>query len=62
MWNNQKDFICVFICVFIWLFIAAMKYHDQKQLGEERAYLAYRSISLFIIRESQDRYSNRAET
>jgi hypothetical protein len=32
-----------------------MKYHDQKQVGEERVYLAYTSIALFIIEGSQDR-------
>ena len=39
-----------------------MKHHDQKQVGEERAYLAYTSISLFIIEGGQDRNSNMAGT
>ena len=39
-----------------------MKHHDHKQPGEEEIYLAYHSISLFIIKGSQDRNSNRAET
>ena len=32
----------------------------KEQGGEERVYLAYTSTSLFIIKESQDRNSNRA--
>ena len=35
--------------------VAEKKHHDQKQLGEERAYLAYTSTSLF-----KDKNSNRA--
>ena len=31
--------------------IAVMKHHNQRQLGEERVYLAYTSISLFILKE-----------
>ena len=42
--------------------IAVMKHHDPKQVGEERAYLAYTSTSLFIIERSQDRNSSRAES
>ena len=34
----------------------------QKQVGEERVYLAYTSTSLFIIEVSQDRNFNRAGT
>jgi hypothetical protein len=34
----------------------------KKETGEERIYLAYISIPLFIIEGSQDRNSNRAET
>jgi hypothetical protein len=33
-----------------------------KVTWEERVYLAYASLSLFIIERSQDRHSNRAET
>jgi len=36
--------------------IAVIKYHDQKQVGEERVYLADISISLFI-KESQNKSS-----
>jgi hypothetical protein len=32
----------------------------KKQVGEERIYLAYTSMLLFIIEGSQDRNSNRA--
>jgi hypothetical protein len=32
----------------------------KKHMGEETVYLAYTSISLFIIEGSQDRNSNRA--
>ena len=32
-----------------------MKYHDQKQTGEDRGYLAYTPLLLFIIGRSQDR-------
>jgi hypothetical protein len=35
-----------------------VKYHNQKKAVEERVYLAYTSI----IKESQDRTSNRART
>jgi hypothetical protein len=42
--------------------LSVMKLHDQKQAGEERVYLAYISTSLFIIKGSQDRNSNRAGT
>jgi hypothetical protein len=34
----------------------------KKQLGEERVYFAYTSISLFAIEGSQDRNSSRAGT
>jgi hypothetical protein len=37
-----------------------MKHHDQKQVGEERFYLAWTSTLLSIFVESQDRNSNRA--
>jgi hypothetical protein len=40
--------------------IAGMKHHDQKGVGEEKAYSAYTSISLFIIEGSQGRNSNGA--
>ena len=42
--------------------MAVIKHHDKKQLGEERIYLAYPSTSLFIIRRSQDRTLNKAES
>jgi hypothetical protein len=41
--------------------MAMMEHHDQK-VGEERLYLAYPSVSLFIIRRIQHRHSNMAET
>ena len=41
--------------------IATTKYQDQRNL-EERAYVAYTSTSLFIIKGSQDRNSSRADT
>jgi hypothetical protein len=40
--------------------LAVNKYHDHKQLWEERAYLVFTSTSLFITEGSQDRNSNRA--
>ena len=43
------------VSVLVRVIIAAMKHHDQSKFGEERVYLAYTSISLFIIEESQDR-------
>jgi hypothetical protein len=39
-----------------------MQHHVQKQVGEERAYLAYTSLSSFIIKEIQDKNSSRAGT
>jgi len=39
-----------------------MKYHDQKQLGEERVDLVYSSLSLFIIKGNQGRNSSKAGT
>lgn len=39
-----------------------MKHHDHKQPGEEEIYLAYHSISVFIIEGSQDRNSNKTGT
>ena len=42
--------------------IAVKKPHDQKQLVEERVYLAYNFISLLITIEIQDRNSNRTGT
>ena len=39
-----------------------MKHHGQKQVGEEKLYLAYTSTLLFIIEGSQDKNSNRAGT
>jgi hypothetical protein len=39
-----------------------MKHHAQKQVEEERLYLAYTFISLLIIKGGQDRNSNRAGT
>ena len=41
---------------------AAMKCHDQKAGWKERIYLAYTSVSQFIIEGSQGRNSNRAGT
>jgi hypothetical protein len=34
------------------VFIVMMKHHEQKQAREERVYVAYISISLFIIEGS----------
>jgi hypothetical protein len=39
-----------------------MKHNDEKQVVEERVYLAYTSISLFIIQGSQYRNSDKAGT
>jgi hypothetical protein len=39
-----------------------MKHYDQKQVGEERDYLAYISMSLFVIEGSQDMNSNSSGT
>jgi hypothetical protein len=41
---------------------AAMKCHDQKAGWKERIYLAYTSVSEFIIEGNQGRNSNRAGT
>lgn len=38
--------------VLVGVTIALIKPHDYKQLGEERVYLAYASISLFITEGS----------
>jgi hypothetical protein len=38
-----------------------LKHHDQKQVEEERVYLAYTSTSLSIIKGSQDRNFSREE-
>jgi uncharacterized protein Veg len=40
--------------------IAPIEHHDQKQVEEERVYLAYTYTSLFIIEGGQDRNSSRA--
>jgi hypothetical protein len=40
-------------CVPVRVTVVVMKHHDQKQLREERVYLAYTSTALFIIAESQ---------
>jgi hypothetical protein len=42
--------------------ITVVENHDQKQIGEERVYLSYASISLLITEGNQDRNSSRAET
>ena len=42
--------------------IAVMKYCEQKQVGEEKPFLASTSTSPFIIEESHNRNSNRAGT
>jgi hypothetical protein len=39
-----------------------MKHHDQKQVGEERVYLAYTATLLFITKGIQDRNSNRVRS
>jgi hypothetical protein len=41
---------------------AMMKYHDQKQVREERSYLTYTSTFLFIIEGNQERNINREGT
>ena len=46
--------------VFLRVSIAAMKHHNHKASWEERIYLVYTSISLFIIKGNQDRNSHRA--
>jgi hypothetical protein len=45
-----------------WGFYCCDKTPPSKQLGEERVYLAYTLISLFIIKGHQDRNANRAGT
>lgn len=35
--------------------IVTMRHNGQNELGEEKAYSAYSSSSLFIIKESQDK-------
>jgi hypothetical protein len=50
------------IFVLVRVVVALMKHHDQTQLGEEMIYLAYTSPAPFIIKESQDRNSNRTGT
>jgi hypothetical protein len=49
----QISFQCVFVLVRVT--IAVMKYCDQKQVGEERVYLAYTSTSYFITEGSRGR-------
>jgi hypothetical protein len=39
-----------------------VKHHETKQLGGEMVYSAYASTSQFIIKGSQNRNSNEAET
>ena len=46
--------------VFVRVTVAVMKHHDQKQLGEEKACLAYASMLLLIIEGNQDRKSDTA--
>jgi hypothetical protein len=41
--------------VLVGVSIALIKYHAKKQVGKERVYLAYISVSLFVIEGSQDR-------
>jgi hypothetical protein len=50
------------VTVLVRVTIAVMKYHDQSNLEGKWVYLAYTSISLFIIKESQDKNSNREGT
>lgn len=45
--------------VFVSVSIAVIKYHNQKQVGEERVNLAYTSILETIIERSQDRNPNK---
>ena len=56
-WNNLHKMIVLLVVT-----TAVMKHHDQKQLREERIYLAYSSTSLFITEGSQDRNSHRSGT
>jgi hypothetical protein len=42
--------------------LAVLKHHDQKQLEEKGVYSTYISTSLFIIKRSQDRNTNKAGT
>jgi hypothetical protein len=53
----QQKKVSVFVRVSI-----VMKYCDLKQVVEERVYLIYASILLFVIEGIQDRNSNMAET
>lgn len=39
--------------VFHWLFIAMLKHQDEEHLGEESSYLAYTSVSQYIINRSK---------
>ena len=48
--------------VLVLVAIAVMTHHDQKLLEEERVYLDYTSVSLFITEGSQGRNSHRAGT
>ena len=42
--------------------IAAIKHHDQKQVGVERVHLAFSSTALYVIKVNQARDSNRVGT
>ena len=55
---SESSELSVLVSIAIRVSIAAMKHHDQVYL----VYLAYTSISLFIIKGSQDRNSSRAGT
>jgi hypothetical protein len=53
-------YFCIFfVSTCLRLTIATVKHHDQKQVGEERVYLAYTSTSLQSTEGSQDRNSDK---
>lgn len=46
---------CGYGGVLVRVSVAAMKLHEQKQVGEERDYAVFTSTLLFITKQSQDR-------
>jgi hypothetical protein len=48
------------VCVLVRVSIPGQNIMTKKQVGEERVYLAYASILLFITKGSQDWNSSRA--
>jgi len=56
MHQGSVSQINIFLPIFLRVPIAVMKQNDQKQLGEERVYFTYLSLSQFIIEGSDGKY------